>query len=564
MNLPLRELERDQYKEEQFPAHLDPGSRKNWRPNDSGQKQALQVPYSVFEMLYGGALGGGKSELGLAIPIVRRTKDNSCQLYEHPFFRGIIFRRTFPQLEKSLIPRAKYWYENILGAKYNETKKSFTFPSGAVVYLAHMERQDDVKKYDTDEYHYVFIDQAEEFTEFQLRYISSRIRTTIPELPTLYVLSANPGGISHTYLRDRFVKPYPNGNVIIKDKKTGLKRIFVPAKLQDNPHIYKDDPDYINRLQMLPEKEREAKISGNWFTFSGRVFTELRRQVIPGEPANAFHMIKPFPIPDWWPRILGVDWGFTAKTFAIWAAMTPEHKIIIYRTLSRRKTNISTWASEVAERSQYEHLNRIVLDPSAWQQKGDELTIQQQFTKWSGFIPKRADNDRIGGKQLLHDMLRWEPKPVRFKPEDLGNLDIDYANQLLQKNGLAAYHSYLDAFTPEAPETNIPRLLFFDNGFCTELLDCLEDCQYDERDGRNTEDVKEFDGDDPYDALRYTLKETDHFIVELKKDAKYRGRYNEIMGQFEQDKDYNALENRMMNLEANRYNDSTRAVNLYD
>src|SRR5258706_1844215 len=209
-------------------------------------------------MLFGGSLGGGKSELLLAIPIVRRTLDDHCQLFEHPFFRGIIFRRTFPQLEKSLIPRAKFWYSDILGARYNDTKHSFTFPSGAIVYLAHMERQDDVKKYDTDEYNYVGIDEAGEFTEFQLKYIPSGIRSSVHELPKIYVLCANPGGISHTYLRDRFVKPAPNGNVILKDKRTGVKRIYIPAKLQDNPHIYKDDPDYINRLQMLPEKEKEA------------------------------------------------------------------------------------------------------------------------------------------------------------------------------------------------------------------------------------------------------------------------------------------------------------------
>ncbi len=536
----------------------------SWRPNERGQKQALQVPNSVFEMLFGGSLGGGKSELLLAIPIVKRTLDNSCQLYEHPFFRGIIFRRTFPQLEKSLIPRAKHWYINILGAKYNETKHSFTFPSGAIVYLSHMERQDDVRKFDTDEYNFIGVDQAEEFTEFQLRYISSRIRSSIPELPKLYYLSANPGGVSHTYLRDRFVKPYPDGNVIIKDRKTGVKRIFIPARLNDNPYLVKNDPDYINRLQMLPEKEREAKISGNWFTFSGRVFTELRRNRIPSEPDNAYHMIAPFDIPDWWPRILALDWGFTAKTFGIWAAMSPEHRIIIYRTYSKRKTNISTWATEVAERSQYEHLSRVILDPSAWQQRGDELTIQQQFTKWSGLAPKKADNDRIGGKQLLHDMLRWEPKPIRKHTEEISALNIEHANELLREKGIAAYHNYLDSFTPEAAETNIPKLLFFDGGFCTELLDCLEDCQYEEKDGRNTEDVKEFDGDDPYDAIRYLLKETDHFIVELKRTAKYRERYNEIMAKFEVDRDYNALENRMMNLENQKVMNEVKAVSLYD
>lgn len=537
-------------------------SKDNWIPNERGQKSALQVPYSVFEMLYGGALGGGKSELGLAIPIVRRTKDDKCQLYEHPFFRGIIFRRTFPQLEKSLIPRAKYWYRDILGAVYRDQKHSFEFPSGAVVYLAHMEREDDVKKYDTDEYHYVFIDQAEEFSESQLRYISSRIRTRIPELPTLYYLSANPGGLSHTYLRDRFVKPYPSGNVIIKDKATSLKRIYIPAKLSDNPHIYETDPEYINRLQLLPEKERKAKIDGDWFTFAGRVFTELRANKVPGEPENAIHVVTPFRIPEYWPRILAIDWGYDAQTFAIWAAISPEHRIYIYRTYAVRKTNISSWASDIARLSQYENINRVVLDPSGWANRGDELTIEQQFTKWSGFRPRRADNDRQGGRQLIHDLLRWEKKPPKFVPE--AGLNIDTANEIFRRQGLDAYNSYLNSFNPEPEELNIPRLVFFGNGICQELLDCLDSCQYAERDGKVIEDVKEFVGDDPYDCLRYLVKETDHFIVELRREVKFREQQGTIMTQFDKDKDYNSMYMRMQNLEESQINSDPKPVSLYD
>lgn len=537
-------------------------SFNSWIPNERGQKQALQVPYSVFEVLFGGALGGGKSELGLAIPIVRRTKDDKKQLFEHPLFRGIIFRRTFPQLEKSLIPRAKHWYRDVLGASYNDQKHMFTFPSGAIIYLGHMENKDDVKKYDTDEYNYVFIDQAEEFAESQLRHISSRIRTTVPDLPTIYYLSANPGGESHIYLRDRFVKPCLEGNVIIKDRRTNSKRIFIPAKLTDNPHITKIDPEYINRLQLLPESEREAKINGNWFAFAGRVFTELRVQRIPGEPENAYHIVTPFRIPEYWPRILAIDWGYDAKTFAIWGAISPEHRTFIYRTYSVRKTNISTWASDLARLSQYEKISQVVLDPSAWANRGDELTIEQQFRKWSGFTVKQADNDRLSGRQLIHDMLRWEKKPVRFIPE--GKPDIDFANEILRKNGLDAYNSYLNSFLPEPEETNLPRMQFFGNGLCAELLDCLESCQVEERDGRATEDVKQFQGDDPYDTLRYFVKETDHFITELRKEEEFRVRHNVIMSEFDKDKDQFALYQRMEKLDQDRVNSVVEPMELYD
>src|SRR5262249_3991346 len=144
-----------------------------------------------------------------------------------------------PELDKEIIPRAKHWYGKILGAKYNETKHSFSFPSGALMFLAHMEREEDVHDHDTNEYNYVGIDQAEQFTKYQLQYITSRIRSKYRALPKIIRLSANPGGESHVYLRDRFVAPAIHGNQIIFDKTTKTKRIFIPARLEDNPSLDK-------------------------------------------------------------------------------------------------------------------------------------------------------------------------------------------------------------------------------------------------------------------------------------------------------------------------------------
>lgn len=522
-------------------------SKDKWVPTPK-QTLALQVPYAVFELLYGGALAGGKSEYLLAVPIVCQTLDRRKQLYEHPLFQGIIFRRTFPQLEKSLIPRAKYWYKSILGAEYNENKKLFTFPSGARLFLSVMEREDDVLKFDTDEYNYIGIDQAEQFSEFQLRMISSRVRSSTPELPRIIRYSANPGGVSHRYLRDRFVKPDPKGNTIIYDKETNSKRIFIPARLEDNQHIDVVDPEYKNRLNLLPEAERKAKKEGDWFSFVGQVFTEFRKVHIPGEPSNAVHVVNSFPIPEWWPRILAIDWGYRAKTFALWGALSPDSRLFIYREYSAHKTNISTWASEIAKRCQYEVLRRIKLDPSAWQKRGDDLTIEEQFRKWSGMRPTKADNDRIGGKQLIHDLLRFEPKAKRYIPMD--GFNIDKANQILRINGLIAYKNYMEAFTPEEEEKNLPRLQIFSE--CTEIIEAIESCQYDDKDKDNKgriEDVMEWVGDDPYDTLRYLVKEVDQFVTELKLEGELHKLHNDIMQQFEDTKDYNTLEFRMRHYE---------------
>ena len=530
---------------------------EEWRPHPR-QEDFLQVPYDVFEVLYGGALGGGKTDALIVAPIVLRTKKSKRQLYEHPDFVGIIFRRTFPELEKKIIPRARMIYES-LGASYNETKKCFTFPSGAKVFLGHMEKEKDVLRHDTNEYQYVGIDQAEQFTEFQLRYISSRIRSSNPDLPSIYRLTANPGGESHVYLRDRFVKPCPAGNIILVDKVTNLKRLYIPARLTDNPSLMNNDPDYINRLMLLPEAEREAKMNGDWFTFAGAVFQELRITRNPGEPENALHTCSPFPIPQYWPKILAIDWGWSAYTFAIWGALSPEDKLFIYRCYKARKTTTKQWGSDLARISQFDgNLSRVVLDPSAWSQRGYELTIAEEFQGASGFIPERADNDRHSGIAIIHEYLRFIPKPSKSLPKE--NFDRDTADRILRIQGVKAHNEYLDMFKLEEPETNIPKLQFFWPG-TEDILSAVQSCQYAEKD---KEDYEPFDGDDPVDCLRYLVKGSKIYMEETKKQHKLLGLESKIIEQLGETQDMTRYYMRMEHLDKLKRESTIKPVKKYN
>jgi len=490
----------------------------NWRPTER-QEFFLSIPYDVFEVLYGGALGGGKSEVGLVFPLVCRTIKSNIQLFQHPEFVGIIFRRTYAELDKSLIPRAQLMY-GAVGATYNQTKKLFEFPdqngirkAGGKVFLSHMETEKDVFSHDTNEYNYIFIDQAEQFTEFQLRYISSRTRRSNPDLPAIYRLSANPGGVSHNYLRKRYVEPARDGHVLLKDKSTNTLRMYVPAKLQDNPHLDKTDPDYKNRLMLLPEKEREAKMSGDWFTFTGQKFSEFRPIRIPNEPDNALHICDPFVIPGFWPRILAIDWGYSANTVAGWAAISPNKRIYIYRIYTCKGKTTRVWASDIGRISQGENIIRNPLDPSAWQNRGHELTIAQEYEEYSGLTPERADNDRISGCQLIHECLRFVPKPKARVP--IGKYNQDLAMRIYRLHGPEKFEEYLALFKEEEPETNLPLLQIFRPTTYTgtgELVDILPAVQIAEK---NKEDYEEFDGDDAVDMLRYLLKACEVYIDEV-------------------------------------------------
>ena len=499
---------------------------KKWRPNKR-QEEFLSLPDDIFEALYGGAAGGGKSEVLLMLPFTRR-------FYENPKFKGIIFRRTFPELEASLIQRSKTGIGregpsyNDFGGTYNGTKHVWTFPSGATIMFSYMETNDDARSHKTAEYNYVAFDELTAFDEFQYVYLTSRCRTSDPELPAIIRAASNPEGIGLAWVRNRFVEPFPIGSKRIYDRNSKSSRIFVPAKLSDNPDLMEADPNYINRLRLLPLAEQKALIEGDWFTFSGQVFSEFRVEPIPGEPDNACHVIKEHEIPSWWPKIIAADWGFAHQTCVLWAAVNPEGQVIVYREYVSKKEYISTWASNVRRLSQFdENITAVVLDPSAWQNRGTKKTIADQFHDFSLFNPEKADNDRLGGKLLTHEFLRWKKRPERFKPSD-GYSEVK-ALEIMRKYGTNAVTEYKKMFLPDALETNLPRLKIFSH--CKNLIKTIPLMVYNQEanDPMKAEDVAKVDGDDPYDTLRYLLKAVDRYVLRVQKEAERRAELQHIL-----------------------------------
>lgn len=515
-------------------------AEKVWRPH-ARQEAFIQIPDSVFEGFYGGAAGGGKSELLLLLPIVRG-------FYRHPEFKGLILRRTFPELEKSIILRSQKYY-SAAGATYQSQHRRWRFPSGAIVDFGYAEHEKDVRRYDTTEYNYIALDELTSFTEFQYLYLTSRCRTSVSDLPAIVRSASNPGNIGHGWCRKRFVEPYKTGEVLIRDVRTNQLRIFIPARLTDNPYLTKADPEYGSRLEMLPEAERRAKLYGDWWTFSGQVFDEFRAEHFIGEPENAIHVIPPFEVPDYWPRLLSVDWGFTARTIALWGAVSPDERVFVYREYCKRRSKISSWTADIARLSENEDIDLSVLDPSAWQHRGEEKTIAEQASVGSGIMFKKADNDRLGGKILVHEFLRWEQRPLLRTPK--ADFDQDYANKIYRTKGPDALKEYLIQYEPEKPEV-LPRLQIFNT--CTELIKCVPLCVYADAnaDGKPSEDVKEFDGDDAYDDLRYLLKAVDHYTKEVKREFLKKMELGEIIKRLKMTNDQTTFYRQMEVFEAKK------------
>lgn len=511
----------------------------SWKPTKR-QAEFLAVPDSIFEVMYGGAAGGGKSEALLNLPIVR-------QFYEYPRFKGICFRRTYPELEAELIVRSEAQGLYVgTGAKYNKEKKRWQWPSGAIMQFGHLEYDSDVRKYDSAEYNLVEFDELTSFTEYQYLYMFSRCRSSDSNLPSLVRSGTNPGNVGHAWVRARFVEPCSTGNVVMIDKRTTLRRLFIPSKAQDNPYLMENDPQYINRLQGMAEKDRKAKLDGDWYTFSGQVFDDYREENYPGEPTNAVHVVDEFEVPKWWPRVLSIDWGFSALTYALWSAIAPNGQVYLYREYAIKQAKISQWATEIGRLSNNEVFADVVICQSAAQQRGDDLTIAQQFEKYSGMRPRLSVNEhgsRIASKLLLQEYLRWKARPKRkIEAEGYNN---ETANQILRIQGLDAYKSYLASFEPEIEEIGLPRIQIFQG--LEVLRKTIPLCVYDDD---NKEDVAEFDGDDPYDCLRYNIRAVD--LISLSRTKNKDSHYQAIgtaVKELEESKDWTGYYRKMEKVE---------------
>ena len=475
-------------------------SSGNWKPNIP-QARLLSVPDTIKEAGYLGGAGSGKSELLLMMPIVRKW-------HEVKGFKQLFTRRTFPELKREIVPRSFDIYPKF-GGKFNKIDMVWTFESGANIFFGHIENESDVKLYDSMEINLFTPDEITSYTEFIYLYIGfTRVRTSNRSLPAIIRCAGMPGGVGHSWVKKRFIDPYPTGGKIIVGKG-GNKRIFIFATLQDNPHI---DPGYSQSLDALPEAERQAKKFGSFDAYSGQVFSEYRDVKYPDEPENAIHLVKPFVIPEWWPRIVSIDWGFNAMTSVGFAAISPNNRLYIYRHSVFYGEKIADWASKIKLFIDKENPADIVICHSASQHRGEPHTILEQVEEVLGRSIRLGEKDRIGGKLLIHEFLRW--KSVELPAGEVKPYDAQLALWIYRNQGLNAHQSYLKQYQEVTAEENIPKLQLLDDPHVRMIGDAIKACIYEKtgEDGKKKEDVAEFNGDDPYDMLRMLLHAADAFF----------------------------------------------------
>ena len=277
------------------PSDIAGGAR--WQPTT---QQALFLRSSAYEALYGGAAGGGKSEALLA---------GAMRWVENPHYRALILRRTYTDLQRSLIDRSHAMFKSAFpNAEYHETKKTWFFPSGAQIQFGQVEGPSDHENYQSAEYSYIAFDELTHFTEWQYCYLLSRARSS-KGLPIRIRAASNPGGRGHEWVMRRWgpwldpnspvqarpgeVLRYENGDDgerwLPPEASGVLSRVFIPARVSDNPYLTKADPGYEARLRGLDKVTRAQLLDGNWLArpANGELFKAAWFERVGAAPAIA-------------------------------------------------------------------------------------------------------------------------------------------------------------------------------------------------------------------------------------------------------------------------------------
>lgn len=276
-----------------------------WRPNPG--PQTFLVQSEVMEIFYGGAMGGGKTD-GLLGDWLDHALRNGFAA------RGVIFRRVAKNLE-DLILRSHEIYPQT-GAVWNGSNYSWRWPSGAVLRLRHLKTIQDALAYQGHAYSWIGFEELTQWPNPEpVDYMRSRLRTAYGARVE-FRATGNPGGPGHQWVRDRYVSPAPDGYVELLDKRTGMTRMYVPAKLEDNPILTTNDPGYEHRMMGSTHPElAKAWRWGLWDIVAGGYFGDL----LAGEAGRSV-IVEPFPIPPSWTYRRSFDWGFAhPSSLGVWA-----------------------------------------------------------------------------------------------------------------------------------------------------------------------------------------------------------------------------------------------------
>ena len=374
------------------------------RPNP---KQRLFLLDRHKHIAFGGSRGGGKS---WAVRDKARRLANT-----YPGIKIMIIRRTYPELRANHINQLKAMMmvktPQAL-AEYNDSQKVMTFPNGSEIIFGYCKSEGDVDRYQGTEVDVLFLDEATQLSEDQIKKLVACVRG-VNEFPKRVYYTCNPGGKGHAYIKRLFIDrdflpgEYPE------------EYSFIQSKVYDNAALMESDPDYVRQLEALPEALRKAWLDGDWDTFVGQVFSEWRNNPDGYQTRRWSHVIDDFELDASCKIYRGFDFGF-AKPFAVvWVAVDHYGRMYLFkeyygctreadtgvqmqpREIARKIREIETTDPQLAGRKIHG-----IADPAIWQNTVGE-SIADMMEHERVYFDK-GDHTRLAGLMQVHYRLAFD------------------------------------------------------------------------------------------------------------------------------------------------------------
>lgn len=380
-------------------------------------RQRMLISCPCFEVFFGGARGGGKTDASLGDWMEHSATYGKAAV-------GLFLRRELTQLTE-VMARARELFEPI-GATWNEAKKTLTMPNAARLKFAYLDNDADAEKYQGHNYTRIYI---EEVTNFPSPAPIDLLRATLRSasgVPVGMRLTGNPGGAGHNWVKARYIDPHPAGGKVIWEEdeieingvltKIRLSRVFIPSKLGDNQKLLMSDPTYVLRLKQAgSEALVKAWLDGNWDLIDGAYFDEftpslhiISRDYKAAIPKSAlifgafdWGSAKPFSMG--WYAVSDGTWGLPRGAlfkFAEWYGRIPnKHNVGLKLNADEVARGITQREREMMIQPQYR-----VADPAIFIQNGGKSIGATMSEVGCSFI--RADNKRLSGWQEVHRRLK--------------------------------------------------------------------------------------------------------------------------------------------------------------
>jgi hypothetical protein len=446
-----------------------------WQPTP---KQSLAMSCPVYELMYGGAKGGGKSDWMLVDHVKqhRVVHEHFAQTGLKTRGRALIIRKEFGRL-KDLINRAWNLFPVLSqGAmKWRENDHMWFCECGYRVEFGHVEGPQDHHLYQGQEFSWLGVDQAEEIPYDQYTYLKLQVRTSEALLkPLLGVrLTANPLGKHADWVKRRFVDPCREGFRVISEViETSAgdvvrDRVFIPATLRDNPHLPKE---YEAELMAAPDHLRRAFLDGDWDVTPGSFFGDVFDPKI--------HVIDDLGpteirIPSNWQVFRAGDWGARAPAACYWFAVDNDGLLIVLDEVYGPGEEATIWAK------------RILAVEEKWGWAERREGVRFPISKLEGYLDPAAFASHDGppvSEKMFEMGVNWFPADNERKA---GWAEI--RRRLMERGGVAG----------KIPGLRICRR-------CTNLIRTLPNLTSPENDGLgDMDDIDSKQEDHAADALRY-------------------------------------------------------------